>query len=349
MNLDYGLSLCRRGLAVAAITSAGIFLASVAGIARGDQSAQERAAQWQAMTPEKKEELLRKKQRFDDLQPEEQNRLRELHASIKGDAHAEQLEQTMARYNQWLATLTSPQRAALTDIADPAERIVRIKELMQQQAEQRFREFLPNLPDEERKVINKWVGDFVTAHEEDIRKLMRPEWREKVAESHNDEARRRNLAMNWGWQFRRREPGTPVPTAEEFEQLFKALSAETRREIDQTATAPKERQALLEELVRRATFSRFLPQVGREELLKFYTDMKADDSRRERLEPLEGDALYRELHGMYIRERFGGPQGPPGQRGGPPWGGPPGERSLFKGPGKRPPGPPPGEGPPPPK
>jgi hypothetical protein len=240
--------------------------------------------------------------------------------------------------------LTSPQRAALLSIPDPQERIARIKELMQQQAEQRFREFLPNLPDEDRKVINKWVGEFVVAHEEEILKHMRPEWREKLANSTDEEVRRRDLAMSWGWRYRRREPETPLPTAEEMDKLLNSLSAETRKQIDQTATAPKERQTLLEELVRRATISRFFPQVSRDELLKFYTEMKGDDPRREKLEPLEGDALYRELTRMFVSERFGGPLGPPGRGGGgpPPWGGQ-GERPLFKGgPGsKRPPGEPP--------
>lgn len=355
MNLDRGC-YSRRCLFIGVVLSALGAAVAVATAVDSADTSQDRAAKLQSLTPEKKEELLRKKQRFDNLNQEDQDRLRKLHEDIAADPHSQALEQTATRYNQWLATLTSPQRAALLTIQNPQERIARIKELMQQQAEQRFREFLPNLPDEDRQVVNKWVGDFVTAHEDEIRNQMRPEWREKLAEARDHEARRRDLAMSWAFRYRRKEPGTPVPTAEDFDRLLGGLSAQTRREMNQTATAPKERQALLEELVRGATISRYFPPVSRDELLKFYSDMKPDDPRRERLEPLEGDALYRELMRTYATERFGGPgPGPPGMRGGPFGGrgggppgdrdrGPPGERKDFKG-GKRPPSGP--EGPPP--
>ena len=305
-----------------------------------------KAARLEKMPAEQKEELSRKKQRFEGLAASEQERLRGLHAAIASDPRKSELEDTVQRYNQWLATLTSPQRAALLTIQDPQERIARIKELIQLQAEQRFHAFLPNLPDDDRKVTYKWVGDFVTKHAAQIRQHMPREWQDRLT-GLDEEARRRELARTWSWRYRRQEPGAATPTKEEFAQLFTSLSAETRQWIEQTSQSTDakqtddQRQARLVELIRAATFSRFFPSVSREELLKFYTAMKADDPRRERLEPLEGESLYRELRTMYFAERFGGPsgqRGPPRPGGGPPGPPPPpGDHPEFKGFGKRPP------------
>jgi hypothetical protein len=341
MGCSRQLALSCRTIAWAAVLGVAGNLAAPGKAVWSQETEQERAARLEKLAPEQKEDLLRKKQRFDALSKEEQQRLRDLHVSITGDAHARELEEIAKRYNQWLATLTSPQRAALLTIQDPKERIARIKELMEQQEEQRFREFLPNLSAEDREAVFRWLATFVGRHEEDIRKNMPPEIRERLAAAPDEEARRRQLIMSWNWQFRRREPTVAQPSTEEFEQLLKSLSAETRHSIEQTVTATdakvaaEQRQARIAELVRAATISRLVPQVSRDELLKYYTAMKADDPRRERLEPLEGEALYRELMRMYVNERYG--SGPPGSRGS----GPPGERRDGKGfPGKRPPGPP---------
>jgi hypothetical protein len=306
-------------------------------VALGDDSARQRAARIENMTAEQKEELLRKKQRFEELSKEDQDRLRVLHEAIARDPQAQQLEETAKRFNRWLATLSSPQRAALLDIQDPQERIARIKEVMQQQQEQRFRDFLPTLSQEDREAVrnwlsDKWLADFVMRHEEAVAKNMSREVRDRLNDLPQDDPRRREMLMgSWKMQYARNEPETPVPNQPAIDELLASLSAETRQQLTQPPM-DEQRQARVRELVRAAVWSRSPPQVTREELLKFYEGMKSDDPRRERLEGREGDDLYRELMRMWSVERMDrwrkGGAGPPGPRGG--TGEPPGGKILIK-------------------
>ena len=75
------------------------------------------------MTPDQKQELRRKKFRFDELSAEEQQHLRELHHSIVTDPNAEELVDTVTRYNRWLANLDASERSDLLDIKEPEKRI----------------------------------------------------------------------------------------------------------------------------------------------------------------------------------------------------------------------------------
>jgi hypothetical protein len=329
------------------------------GVAAGDETDRQRVERLEKLSPEQKEELLRKKQRFEQLSPEEQNRLRELHAAIAADPQADVLEETIKRYNQWLATLPSPKRAALLVIQDPKERIARIKEEMRQQEEQRFREFLPALPESDQEVIRQWIVDFVVRNADAIREHLREDTLRYIDEAPDEAARRERLVRSW--EMRRREPGMPYPAGEDVLRLVEKFSAETREKINAppvgqaTATA-EERQALRQqrvlELVRAALVSRTFPQPTREELLQFYANMKPDDPRRMRLEGREGDDLLSELRRQWNFERWR-ERGGPGAGWGPrPPGGPFGRgerdderggKGRYRGPddGRPPPPPPP--------
>src|SRR5437773_7743026 len=123
-----------------------------------DKSYAQNAARLEKMTADQKDDLRRKKLRFDGLSSDEQQKLRDLHASITSDASAKELLETVKSYNRWLATLDSSERSTLLDIKDPQQRIARIKELMQQQEERRFRDYAGNLPEEDRSAIYKWLS-----------------------------------------------------------------------------------------------------------------------------------------------------------------------------------------------
>src|SRR5262245_24292671 len=96
----------------------------------GDDSAAQNAERIKQMSPDQKDDLRRKKLRFDELSPDEKQRLRDLHASINGDPNAVDLSDTVTRYARWLSTLDATDRSTLLDIKDPEQRIARIKELM---------------------------------------------------------------------------------------------------------------------------------------------------------------------------------------------------------------------------
>jgi len=318
----------------------------------GDEAYTKNAARLHEMTADQKEDLRRKKYRFDELQPDEKQKLRDLHQSITTDPNAKELGETVTRYNRWLASLDPTEKSLLLDIKDPSERIARIKELMQQQEERRFRLYSENLPDEDRKAVYKWLTEFVEAHTSEIREKLPVNIRQRIDDARDDEVKRRELFGSW--QRWRRESGLPFPVADDYSQLLSKLSAETQKQIESEATGlspdqKHERQLLrLEELVRIALYSRFFPQPSQEEILRFYASIKTDDPRRKQLDGKEGEELRRELQRMYNWERGygrGGPPGPPGSRGfGPGWigppsgrGGKPGERFEGKDRGVRPP------------
>jgi hypothetical protein len=188
------------------------------------------------------------------------------------------------------------------------QRIARIRELVQQQEDERFRKYVGDLPPGDRDVLNQWLTDFVVRHEEEILELMPRDHRGRYRRSDDEDARRGQLSFWWIWHYSRRSDDAPTPTSEDMERLIADLSAETQRQINQAP--PEEREQRGRDLVRALAFSRFRPPVQREELLKFYDAMKRDDPRRERLEGLTGEELYRELTRMHHEE-------PWRQRGGP--------------------------------
>jgi hypothetical protein len=216
---------------------------------------------------------------------------------------------------------------------------------MQKQEEARFRDYAGNLPEEDRGAIYKWLGEWAVAHADAIREQLPRDWRQRIDDAPDDEARRRALIGAW-LQWRQRHI---FPSASEYSELLTRLSSDTQKAIESFVATElskepedqrtRERQQALQQqrvgdIVRIAVWSRNFPLVSQEELLKFYSEMKTDDPRRKQLEGKEGVELRRELLRMYNMERFGGrgggPPGGPGRGGfgpggfGPGWGPPPG-------------------------
>ena len=334
--------------------------ACISTLVRGQDTLADNARRLQQMTPEQKDDLRRKKIRFDELSADEKQRLRELHDSITSDPDAKELSDTVTRYNRWLASLDATERSTLLDIKDPEQRIARIKELMQQQEERRFRQYFANLPEEDRKTIFKWLGDFVAERADAILERLPPPVKQRIVDAPDDEARRRELFGSW--QRSRRAFNLPFPGPDDYSQLLKKFTPETQKTIESSAAnalsaepedkRTPERQLAIQqekvgEIVRTAMYSRFFAQISEEELFKFHAAMKSDDQRRKQLEGKEGEELRRELQRLYNMERGGwrgGPPGPPGGRGfgppvGPPGFGPPpggGKVIIRKGDGPEP-------------
>jgi hypothetical protein len=301
-------------------------LASGTYVHGADDSYAANAGRLEKMTPEQKDDLRRKKLRFDALSPAEQQKLRELHSAITGDANSKELLDTVKSYNRWLATLDAVERSSLLDIKDPAERIARIKTLIQQQEERRFREYAGNLPEDDRNVIYKWLGEWVNAHAEAIRGQLPRDMKQRIDDAPDDEARRRALVGAWlQWGQR-----SASPAANDYGDLLKQLSAETQKTIESSvanelnkepeAQRTSERQQVLTqqrigELVRAARISRIFPQISLDELLKYYAAMKSDDPRRKQLEGKEGEELRSALQRYYNWDHGFGRGGPPGGRG----------------------------------
>jgi len=279
--------------------------------ARGQESYAQNEARLKEMTPDQKQELRRKKFRFDELSAEEQQHLRELHHSIVTDPNAEELVDTVTRYNRWLANLDASERSDLLDIKEPEKRIERIKELMRKQEERRFLAYAGNLPENDRTTIYNWLREFVAAHADEIRQRAPSFIRQRIDDAPDEAARREQLFMHW--QRARRDGDMPFPRPSDLNELFEKFSPETQKTIEAAAAnkltsepedqrTPQRQQALEQErvgeLVRMALWARYFPQISLEELLKYYAAMKSDDPRRKLVQGKEGEELRRELQRM---------------------------------------------------
>jgi len=304
--------------------------------AHADETEAERQARIQKMSNEEKSALLGKKARFDDLDPAEKQRLYDLHAAITHDPAARQLEETVRHYNKWLADLSPTHRSVIVQIADPKDRIARIKDLMRKQEEDRFRLYVQEeVPRADQDAIYSWIEEFVLKNEPKIMERLRGDWRARIESSPDEAARRRSLVTHW--QFARRDPEMPVPSKADFEQLHGKLSEDVRKRIDAKV---EDRERRLADLMWGTLASR-AAQPSRDELHRFYMSMAKDDPRRERLLELEQrDEIFKELQRMYNDERWGRRgRGGGGFRGGPGgFGGPDGGGGFGGGKGGPPPG-----------
>ena len=337
---SYGLNQCARPLSwIAPILALLAFGPPTAAVA--DETEAERAARINQMSTEDKALLAGKKKRFDELKPPELAHLQGLYEAISSDAEAQKHEETIRRYNKWLADLSSGQRGKILDIKDPKERIDKIKELMRKQEEERFQQFVElDVTNADRDTVYAWLEAFIVQHEDQIMTRLREEARRRIQEAPDEAARRKALIDRWQ-SARWYVPDMPFPTKDDFNQLFAKLSDEAKTRITAGANTDEQEQRLTD-LMRAAIVSRVFSQPSREDLQKFYANMKPDDPRRERLEGLDREKLYQQLRAMYYRERFPAGfrgRGGPGSRGGGPPFAPPGE-----GGGQRPP--PKGERPP---
>jgi hypothetical protein len=93
----------------------------------------ERKRQLASLSPEEKDELHRKYERFAHLPADEQSRLRKLQAAVADDSEAQRLEATLAAYQQWLEKLPGVERAELMAL-DSERRLERIKRVRAEEA-----------------------------------------------------------------------------------------------------------------------------------------------------------------------------------------------------------------------
>lgn len=271
----------------------------------------------QALSPEEKAALLQKKERFDALPKEEQDRLRALNSSISTATHSEQLHRTLDRYHEWLKSLTTKQRADLLEL--PAEqRIDRIKELMQEQERARLRDLGgKQLPEGDIDAIFTWLDEFMKQHEDKYLERLPEDYRKRLLDQ-EEVSRRRSLMR--GIIMRGPRNDFPMPMREDFERLLPTLSAATRAALE-SAKTPDEKQQLARQWIFSAMISKVLPAASEEDLRKVFNELAPD--QRERLERKTPEEIKRELTWRFHWKQW------PGREGG--WRGPGGPG--FRGPG----------------
>jgi len=244
---------------------------------------------------EQKNELLRKKKRFDNLSAEEQQRLRELHEKITTNPDAGRLKQTLVRYNEWLKTLDPIQQAELQGLS-MEDRIAKIKELCQRQDERTLRAFAElKLPQEDIRKIFMWMENFISSHEEEILAAMPPRYKTQYKNAQPVQ-RRALLRGAFIRGIPRRE--VPIPNQEDVEMLLSRVTPRTREVI---TIEPEARQKILNWFAEIAVFRKMRP-VSDEELRQFYREILSDQQRTE-LDDLPVEERQMKLRQLYYRYR----------------------------------------------
>jgi hypothetical protein len=314
---------CGWRIADGALASlAAVLIVGLAAVAWADSHA-ERAQKLAKLTADEKEELLRKKERFDKLEPEEQERLRKLHELLESRPDAQQLGTVMENYANWLKGLLPAQRSEVLSLPVD-QRIGRIKEIVKIQESQRFRDFAELLlPPEDQEKIYQWLDKFVAEHEKEILDAIqsdRDRWR--IRSISDDKARRKVLMIRIG--FRHPESKIPFPSQDDIDEMAKGLSETTRKELAKPPTE-QERSNRTRGLVLAAIGSIWYPHPSEEELRKYYAALPSES--RAALENLDDSQLQKELRRMYRKEKYTErgpyPSGPPRGGGRGPGGGPP--------------------------
>jgi hypothetical protein len=268
----------------------------VAATTAGD-SLDERRQRLESMSDAEKHALLKKKREFDNLTRSEKQRLRDFYQRLQENSDRERLQKILTRYDEWLMSLKPGQKAQLLEL--PADqRIARIKEIQQEQDTQRFRMLVRgHLKEDDLQAIRKWLDEFVLEHEDEILAALPKDRFGPFIEAYNSKRDRRNLPFV---MFRPNLPNIPLPTAEDEQRLEQLISPEARKSLSSLGSDEK-RSQVLQSWIRAAWFRP--PPVDRKELDEFAAKT-LDQENRERLENYPRDRMYRELRGLYYKERF---------------------------------------------
>ncbi len=197
---------------------------------------EQRHAYLDKLSPQDKEELRAKFEKFETFPPDEQERLRKFDVQLNRDPQEDRLRRIMARFHEWLKSIPSPTERAELLAMNSTDRIPQIK-MMRHQWEARLAaqagdaRFGPQDVD----ALHKWMaGTFVKDHEAEL--LKNPPLRfaqdvKSLADANAQiSARRRNqLLLIIAWSHWRPDRGgdggkTISVTPEEWDKLKSQLS-----------------------------------------------------------------------------------------------------------------------------
>ncbi|MFO0901793.1 MAG: hypothetical protein U0939_02265 [Pirellulales bacterium] len=320
------LAACCAPLASAAPV-AGQSAAPAADSDSAADSYEQRRQRLETMSEQELAELQRKKERFDQLPPDEQARLRKLHAELSTDPHCERLKKLLASYSAWLQTLTAAERAELMRLP-PDERVKQIRALQtDQRKDEAVRLGIPSvtISVEDARVVVEWMEAYVVQHRDFLIQKM-PRLAERLAQM-ADPKRQAGMLVFTLSQMRTEGQAPPPLTPEDLAPLLEKLSPGSRQQL-QAAASEKDKIDVILKWCRAAFFRQFEPT--NEELEKYYREsLSAED--REWLDAMPRQRFQQTLRSMYFRDRAtsdaqrgfpgggrmrpGGPGGPPGERG----------------------------------
>jgi hypothetical protein len=285
----------------------------------------------QTLTPDQKDELLRKRERFAGSGPDEQNRLRKLHEQIQKDEHADELRGIMNRYYEWYRLLPPYSRPESTLSAE--KRMDWIKDRKQKEQTE-----ITNRPPagKDSDTLWSWMEEYAKNHETVFIKGL-PEWLQKNLSSMDPSARRRWVM----WMMWQRPPGgqskESLFSESDLAELQAKFTLETQKLLEAKPPAEQIRivQNWAHNLMRQKNPRRG-PGAGdpvNDKLLAEFFEKDLTDEQRDRLMILPSEDMQQQLLRLYIAKNR-----PPDMfRRGPDGFGPPPPLGEGFGPDQRPP------------
>lgn len=270
-------------------------------------STEDRIAVVSGLSPDKRDEVNRKRKRFESLDAEQQVRLRELYHKIETAEDAGRLHAVTLRYHAWLQTLSATERAKLLDL-DPTKKLDRIQELQRQQMSEFTRSYVNiPLPTGDITRIREWIQRFLDRHQEEIIAAIPEEERKKIDALPDDRLKKfalRNQLASLDLKFFRN-----LASAEELDDLFgRSLSPEAE-EVLQNQTNPLKPNELLARWLKEGISLPDFQQIDDSELNKFFYEV-LDEDERTLLDEMSVGNRSRWLARSYSIYRFTGQKRP---------------------------------------
>jgi hypothetical protein len=290
-----------------------------------------------------KEDLLEHWKRFSQMDREEQDQVRRLHAQLEDDEHSAALRRVMLNYYDWVKTLPRWQQEEIREMP-PERRVQQVKKVLEQQAQKAGKG--PPLAEAMRSYRNwkgplqpkgkrsawlspqdvegllEWFDGYVRRHGTQVLEKLPETQRQRISrelEQTKDVLRRQETLTAVWLRWLLDNPGkVPVPAEAELAELRAKLSPETRRRLE--SQPPEQQWRTLSSLVPLFALQQYaarrvdgaLPAVSEEELAHFF-EKELNARQRDQLLSLPGEEMTRELWRMYIRWKL--PQLPYADRG----------------------------------
>jgi len=321
-----------------------------------DDDYPERRAEIASLTRDQQKELLDNQERFQSLDTDEQQKLRELHGELETHEQRDELKAVMHAYCDWVRTLSPLQRAELAGLA-PEERIAKVKEYMEHQQSKPRHGFWGM-----GKPMVDWLVRFADDHRQQLAQALPPPAREawlteferrRSAPGSSPEESAIRMLIRWHVL----NPNQDLPLTDDDLQLLEtAVPRPLRERIEwdisrQAKPAPDDKRLELARQIVRLLVAGHLffgphdqhDQLCDEADLEAFAASGLAPRQREFILGESGERYHRRLLGFYVLSKmpgmelssFGG--GMPGRSVGGPRGGPPGRGpSMGSGPGRGP-------------
>jgi hypothetical protein len=258
------------------------------------------------LSPSAKRELLRKKERFDQLSDEEKARLRRLDAEISRHPDAPEIRRVLERYGQWLASLSAKERAELDELT-PEKRLARIQEL--RQGERTARLSKCGLTPLDANTVYQWWDELV---EDDPKRLIQAldERPRQAIERMNENDPGRKFMLRWSIM-----PTLPRFLADLPPETIRRLTDQLSHEAEQQYVNEKsaeEKSELLAKWVRESIHFRARTPAREPDVQRMI--QRLPEEERKRLEHLPREEIARMLRERWAQQMWRRMRGPGGPR-----------------------------------